>query len=241
MPAANPKVDEFLAKPNRWNQELLALRSILLTCHLSEEFKWYKPVYMFENSNLIAIAGLKDHCWLMFFKGALLKDPDNLLVAPGENSQSQKVMKFSHIDEIISREAIIRAYVAETIEAEKQGLKVNFSKSTNLIYPDELVKAFSERPELNAAFLALTPGRQRAYNMHFTQPKQAATRAARIENTLPGFSRAKASRTNDRLQAFARSSQQSLIGHRHIRKRDFCFDQRTKRCGQRRHERNGFR
>ena len=177
----NPKVDAFLGKTNRWVPELTALRSILLTCDLSEEFKWYKPVYMFQNSNLIAIAGLKDHCWLMFFKGALLKDPENLLAAPGENSQSQKVMKFTHVDEVLNREATIRSYVAETIEAEKQGLKVDFSKSTNLIYPDELIQVFAEQPDLKDAFLALTPGRQRAYNMHFAQPKQSATRVSRIE------------------------------------------------------------
>ena len=181
MQQTNPNVDAFLAKTNRWTPELSALRSILLTCDLTEEFKWYKPVYMFENSNLIAIAGLKDHCWLMFFKGALLKDPENLLVSPGENSQSQKVMKFTHVSEIEQRETTIRSYVAETIEAEKQGLKVDFSKSTNLIYPEELERIFSEQPVLKAAFLALTPGRQRAYNMHFTQPKQSVTRTARIE------------------------------------------------------------
>ena len=181
MQQTNPNVDAFLAKTNRWTPELSALRSILLTCDLTEEFKWYKPVYMFENSNLIAIAGLKDHCWLMFFKGALLKDPENLLVSPGENSQSQKVMKFTHVSEIEQRETTIRSYVAETIEAEKQGLKVDFSKSTNLIYPEELERIFSEQPVLKAAFLALTPGRQRAYNMHFTQPKQSTTRTSRIE------------------------------------------------------------
>ena len=181
MQQTNPKVDAFLAKTNRWTPELSALRSILLTCDLTEEFKWYKPVYMFQDNNLIAIAGLKDHCWLMFFKGALLKDPEHLLVSPGENSQSQKVMKFTHVSEIEQREATIRSYVAETIEAEKQGLKIDFSKSTNLIYPEELERIFFEQPDLKAAFLALTPGRQRAYNMHFTQPKQSVTRTARIE------------------------------------------------------------
>lgn len=181
MQQTNPKVDAFLAKTNRWTPELSALRSILLTCDLTEEFKWYKPVYMFQDSNLIAIAGLKDHCRLMFFKGALLKDPEQLLVSAGENSQSQKVMKFTHVSEIEQREATIHSYVAEIIEAEKQGLKVDFSKSTNLTYPQELVHIFSEQPDLKAAFLALTPGRQRAYNIHFTQPKQPATRTARIE------------------------------------------------------------
>lgn len=185
MTQTNPKVDAYLAKSKDWRAELHALRALVLAAGLTEDFKWNKPCYTFEGGNLIAIARLKDYCWLMFFKGALLKDAAQILAKAGENSQSMRVMRFTDTDQIAALAPTLQAYFEEAIAAEKAGLKVDFKESKTLVFPDELVDYFDANPDLKVAFDALTPGRQRGYNLFFTSAKQSATRTARIEKCAP--------------------------------------------------------
>ncbi|MGV8985094.1 MAG: YdeI/OmpD-associated family protein [Cypionkella sp.] len=186
MPPHNPLVDTFLAS-DKWQTELRALRAILLSSPLTEDFKWHKPVYTYDGANLIALAGLKDHCWIAFFKGALLTDPDGHLQKPGDNSQAGRVIKFTTLAQITALEPTLRAFILETIAAEKAGLKVEMTLSHDLTFPPELIDAFDADPDFKAAFDALTPGRQRGWNLHFTQAKQSATRQARIAKASPSI------------------------------------------------------
>ncbi len=180
----NPKVDAYLDKVKKWQAEMEKLRAIMLDCQLIEELKWGKPCYMFQNSNIAIIQGFKEHCALMFFKGALLKDPNGILIKPGEDTQAGRQIRFTNVEEIVEMETILKAYINEAIEVEKAGLKVDFKKNTELIFPEELQAKLDENPALKAAFAALTPGRQRAYVMHFSAPKQSKTRESRIEKCM---------------------------------------------------------
>lgn len=175
----DPKVDELIQSADQWSGEMSYLRQILLDCLLIEAYKWRIPVYMFGSKNILGIASLKDHVALNFFKGGLLQDAAGLLIKPGENTQSGRWMKFGSLAEIQEKEDMIRAYVFEAIEVEKLGLKAE--KAKELPWPAELAQKLSENEELKSAFCALTPGRQRAYVMHFSEGKQAETRLARIE------------------------------------------------------------
>ncbi|TQR97400.1 YdeI/OmpD-associated family protein [Paenibacillus ottowii] len=177
----NPKVDAYLDKVKKWQAEMEKLRAIMLDCQLTEELKWGKPCYMFQNSNIAIIQGFKEHCALMFFKGALLKDPNGILIKPGEDTQAGRQIRFTNVEEIVEMETILKAYINEAIEVEKSGLKVDFKKNTELIFPEEFQAKLDENPALKTAFAALTPGRQRAYIMHFSAPKQSKTRESRIE------------------------------------------------------------
>jgi uncharacterized protein YdeI (YjbR/CyaY-like superfamily) len=175
----DPNVDEFILSADKWSAEMACLRRILLDCLLIETFKWRAPVYMVGTKNIIAIGSLKGHCALSFFNGALLQDEDNLLIKPGEHTQSGRWMKFSSVEEILAKEDFIKAYVYESIEVEKLGLKME--KAQEIPYPEELTAVFDKNPAVKTAFEKLTPGRQRAYLMHFSDGKQSATRTARIE------------------------------------------------------------
>jgi uncharacterized protein YdeI (YjbR/CyaY-like superfamily) len=175
----DPNVDEFILSADKWSAEMACLRRILLDCLLIETFKWRTPVYMVGTKNIIAIGSLKGHCALSFFNGALLQDEDNLLIKPGEHTQSGRWMKFSSVEEILAKEDFIKAYVYEAIEVEKLGLKME--KPQEIPYPEELTAIFEKNPAVKMAFEKLTPGRQRAYLMHFSDGKQSATRTARIE------------------------------------------------------------
>jgi len=177
----NPKVDEYLRNAKKWKKELVALRKILLDCLLVEELKWGNPCYMYGKSNLILLGEFKESCVLSFIKGALLSDEKGILSKPGENSQSARVIKFTNVKEIIKLESVLKAYIFETIEIEKAGLKVDTSANKELVFPEELQNKFKKDKVFKKAFEALTPGRQRAYNMFFTEAKQSATRDARIE------------------------------------------------------------
>jgi uncharacterized protein YdeI (YjbR/CyaY-like superfamily) len=177
----NPKVDEFLNKTSKWKVEFVALREIVLDCDLTEELKWRLPCYTSQDRNIAIIQGFKEYCALMFFKGALLKDPNGVLTPPGENSQAQRQIRFTNLQEIIEKETIIKSYIAEAIEVEQAGLEVNFKRTAEYTVPEELQTKFAESPDLKTAFEALTPGRQRAYILHFSQPKQSKTRESRIE------------------------------------------------------------
>lgn len=177
----NPKVDAYLSKTKKWKEELEQLRTIVLDCGLTEELKWGSPCYSFREHNVAIIGELKDCCVLSFFKGALLKDTDQLLVKPGENTQAARTIKFTGVREIVKLKATLKAYIYEAIEVEKVGLKVDFKEKTQLVFPEELLNKFKKDTALKTAFHALTPGRQRAYILYFSQPKQSQTKEARIE------------------------------------------------------------
>lgn len=176
----NIKVGSYISKLKTWKAEMEALRAILHAFPLTEELKWGKPCYAFENSNIIIIQGFKEYCGLLFFKGALLKDAKGLLVKPGENTQGGRLIKFKTIQEITKLKASIKSYIKEAIEVEKLGLKIE-PMEKELVLPDELLAIFKKNANFKKAFNALTPGRQRAYNMFFTAAKQSATRETRIE------------------------------------------------------------
>lgn len=180
----NPKVDEYLTKTKKWQKELEKLRMIILDCDLTEEFKWDVPCYMFEKNNIILLGAFKEYCVLSFFKGALLKDDNAILSKPGENTQAIRIIRFKNIQEIIDIENILKTYIYEAIEVEKLGLKVTLKKNTEIIFIEELQNKLDENLELKTAFEALTPGRQRAYNMYFSEPKQSKTRESRIEKSI---------------------------------------------------------
>lgn len=176
----NIKVSSYISKLKTWKAEMEALRAILHAFPLTEELKWGKPCYAFENSNIIIIQGFKEYCGLLFFKGALLKDVKGLLVKPGENTQGGRLIKFKTVKEITKLKAPIKSYIKEAIEVEKLGLKIE-PMEKELVLPDELLAIFKKNAPFKKAFNALTPGRQRAYNMFFTAAKQSATRETRIE------------------------------------------------------------
>lgn len=172
-------------KVHQWSQELQKLRSIALECGLTEESKWGVPCYTYHGANVAMISAFKDYCSLSFFKGALLKDKYQMLEKPGPNSQAARLFKFTNLEQILQAEDSIRLYLFEAIEVEKKGLKVDMQAKDQLDYPDELQAKFKDMPELKTAFEALTPGRQRGYIIHFSQPKQSKTRLSRIEKLIP--------------------------------------------------------
>jgi len=180
----NPDVDVFLSKTKKWQEEFEKLRMIVLDCQLTEELKWGVPCYTFQKSNIVLIHGFKEYCALLFFKGALLHDAQGILIQQTENVQAGRQIRFTNIREIVEMEAILKDYIYEAIEVEKAGLKVNFKKNTELIFPEEFQKKLDEIPALKTAFDALTPGRQRAYNFYFSEPKQSKTRESRVEKCM---------------------------------------------------------
>jgi uncharacterized protein YdeI (YjbR/CyaY-like superfamily) len=177
----NPKVDEFIRNATKWKAEFEALRNIVLDCGLTEDFKWMHPCYTYENKNVVLIHGFKEYCALLFHKGALLQDTHGILIRQTEHVQAARQIRFTNVQEIIEMEPILKAYIHEAIEVEKAGLKVDGSKKAELTIPEELQKKFAEMPALKTAFEALTPGRQRAYILYFSKPKQSKTRESRIE------------------------------------------------------------
>jgi uncharacterized protein YdeI (YjbR/CyaY-like superfamily) len=180
----NPKVDAYLNKIKQWQEESRELRRIILDCELSEELKWGKPCYTFEDNNIVIIQGFKQYCAIMFFKGALLKDSEGILVSPGKNTQAGRQIRFNTLQEIAEREATIKAYVNEAVEVEKSGLEVKLKKTSEYSIPEEFQARLDELPALKDAFEALTPGRQRAYILYFSGAKQSKTRASRVEKSM---------------------------------------------------------
>ena len=179
----NPEVDAYLSKAKKWQNEMVKLRAIVLGYGLTEELKWRQPCYTFANGIILLISAFKDYCCLAFFKGALLKDSNSILVAPGANSQFVRQMRFTSVQQIAKLEPVIRSYIDEAIAVEKAGLKV--TKNPTVSIPEEFQKALDQNAALKTAFETLTPGRRRAYLMHFSQPKQSKTREARIEKCVP--------------------------------------------------------
>jgi uncharacterized protein YdeI (YjbR/CyaY-like superfamily) len=177
----NPKVDDFINNAQKWQPEIKQLRILLLDCGLTEEFKWRNPCYTFQGNNIVIIGSFKEYCTLSFFKGTLLQDSNGILNKPGENSQAVRFFKFTNLQEIIEQQSIMKAYIYEAIEIEKAGLKVIFKSNKELELVEELQVALDKNPALKTAFQALTPGRQRAYNLHFSEAKQSKTRETLIE------------------------------------------------------------
>jgi uncharacterized protein YdeI (YjbR/CyaY-like superfamily) len=180
----NPKVDKYLSKAKKWQEEMKKLRMICLGCGLIEELKWGHPCYTFQKSNIVLIHGFKEYCALLFFKGALLKDPKGILIQQTKNVQAARQIRFTNVREIFKLQRILKAYVYEAIEVEKAGLNVTYKKTSEFIIPEEFQNKLDETSALKTAFNALTPGRQRGYIFYFSQPKQSKTRASRVEKCM---------------------------------------------------------
>jgi len=181
----NPKVDWFFDKPGKWQEAYDKLRTIALECGLTEELKWGCPCYTFEKKNVVLIHGFKDYCALLFFKGALLKDPKRILVQQTENVQAARQIRLTSAAEIGKSKTTLKMYIKDAIAVENAGLKVNLKKTSEFSAPDEFKSKLKEVAGLKKAFGALTPGRQRGYLLYFSQPKQSKTREARIEKSVP--------------------------------------------------------
>lgn len=181
----NPKVDFYFTKAKKWQEELEELRTIALDSGLTEELKWGVPCYTLEKSNIVLIHAFKEYCAFLFFKGALLKDNNGILIQQTKNVQAARQIRFSNIREIIELKPILRTYIREAIEVEKSGLKVALKKTSDFIIPEEFQSKLDQIPDLKIAFEALTPGRQRAYIFHFSEAKQAKTRTSRVEKYIP--------------------------------------------------------
>ena len=181
----NPKVDFYFSKAEKWQEEIEQLREIVLDCGLTEELKWGCPCYAFEKSNIVLIHVFKEYCALLFFKGALLNDPNGILIQQTENVQAARQIRFTNLKEIVKQKKILKTYIYEAIEIEKAGLKVNLKKATEFTIAEEFQNKLDKKPALKKAFYALTPGRQRAYLLFFCAPKQSKTREARVEKYIP--------------------------------------------------------
>ena len=177
----NPKVDWFFDKATKWQKEYEKLRTLILDCGLTEQLKWGCPCYTFDNRNIVLIHGFKEYCALLFFKGALLADANGILVQQTENVQSARQIRFTSVQEEVKMERIVKAYIYEAIEVERAGLQVKLKKTKDFKIPEEFQNKLDKMPALKTAFDKLTPGRQRAYIFHFSQPKLSKTRTARIE------------------------------------------------------------
>lgn len=181
----NPRVDAYLGNVKSWREEFETLRAIILDCQLTEELKWGVPCYTSQGANVVLMHGFKEYCALLFFKGALLKDAEGILLAQTENVQAGRQVRFTNVQEVVELEATLRSYIHEAIEVEKSGLKIPLKKTEDFAIPEEFQKKLDEMSSLRRAFEALTPGRQRAYLLHFSAPKQSKTRESRVEKCVP--------------------------------------------------------
>ena len=177
----NDKVDAFLERAKNWRAEFEALRAIIADSELEEDFKWGQPCYTLDGHNVVLMHGFKEYCALLFFKGALMKDPKNLLIQQTENVQAARQIRFKALADITKQEKVLKSYIKDAIALEKSGAKVEMKKTAEFSFPEELEYAMDDKPALRTAFEELTPGRQRAYLLHFSSAKQAKTRIARIE------------------------------------------------------------
>ena len=191
MPDKNPKVDFYFSKAGKWQTEFQELRRTILGCGLTEELKWGCPCYTLDGRNVVLMHGFKDYCALLFFKGALLKDPDGILIQQTPNVQSARQIRFTGVRDIVKMKSTVKAYIKEAIEAERAGLKVKLKKTTDFAIPEEFQTKLDKDRALKTAFKALTPGRQRAYLHYFSQPKQSKTRESRVEKYMPHILRGK--------------------------------------------------
>jgi len=181
----NPKANFFFDKAEKWKEELEILRGFALSAGLAEEVKWGCPCYTLQKANIVLIHAFKEYCALLFFKGALMHDPQHILIQQTENVQAARQIRFTSAVQIMDIAAIVKTYIYQAIEVERAGLKVELKKTTEFKIVSEFQSKLNTIPELKAAFEALTPGRQRAYLLHFSQPKQSQTRQARVEKYIP--------------------------------------------------------
>lgn len=191
MTGMNPGVDFYFDKTNKWQSAILQLRTIVLNYRtpgqeigLTETLKWGCPCYTFEEKNIVLIHVFKEYCALLFFKGALLEDVDKILIQQTENVQAARQIRFVNVDQITKMKAILKTYISQAIKVEKLGLKVELKKTAAFKIPAEFQQNLDNNPALQTAFYKLTAGRQRAYLLHFSQPKQAQTRVSRIEKCI---------------------------------------------------------
>jgi uncharacterized protein YdeI (YjbR/CyaY-like superfamily) len=180
----NPKVDFYFKKTTKWQEEIKKLRSIVLDCELSEELKWGCPCYTFQDKNIVLIHVFKEYCAFLFFKGALLKDAKGVLIQQTENVQATRQIRFTNVAQIEKMEKLLKAYIKEAVKVEEAGLKVILKTTSEFKIPEEFQNKLKKMPALKVAFEALTPGRQRAYILYFSQPKQTKTRNSRIEKNM---------------------------------------------------------
>lgn len=179
----NPNIDDHINQSKQWNDELNALRTIILDCELTESLKWGKPCYTFQGKNIVIIQGFKNYFALLFFKGGIMKDPHHLLLKMGENTQAGRQLRFENVQDIVDKKQIVKDYIFEAIEIEERGEKVEIKKEATPI-PEEFQIKLNENPKLKNAFESLTPGRQRGYLFYFSSPKQSKTRESRIEKSI---------------------------------------------------------
>ena len=184
MNTTNPKVDFYFNKAKKWQDEIVKLRTVVLGCGLTEELKWGNPCYLYQNSNIVLIHVFKEYCALLFFKGALLNDANGILIQQTVNVQAARQVRFTGLQEIVKMEGAIKACIYEAIEVEKAGLKVELKKTEEFAIAEEFQKKLDENSALKTAFHALTPGRQRAYMLYFSAPKQSKTRVSRVEKYM---------------------------------------------------------
>jgi uncharacterized protein YdeI (YjbR/CyaY-like superfamily) len=180
----NPKVDFYFDKDRKWQEEIVQLRTIALGCGVAEELKWGCPCYTFQKTNIVLIHVFKEYCALLFFKGALLNDPNGILIQQTKNVQVPRQIRFTNVGEIVKMKSILKAYIYEAIEVERAGLKMNLKKVSEFTMPEEFQKKLNKSPALKTAFNALTPGRQRGYLLYFSAPTQSKTRESRIEKSM---------------------------------------------------------
>ena len=181
----NPKVDAYIGKLKQWREETEKLRAIVLECPVTEELKWGVPCYTVDDKNVVLIHGFKEYCAILFVKGALLKDPKGILIQQTENVQSARQVRFTSLQEIVKLQSVLKTYIRAAIEVEKAGLKVARKSTEEFEVAEEFQNKLNKTPALKKAFEALTPGRQRAYLLHFSSAKQSKTRESRIEKCMP--------------------------------------------------------
>jgi uncharacterized protein YdeI (YjbR/CyaY-like superfamily) len=181
----NPKVDWFFDEATQWKEAYEKLRVICLDCGLTEQLKWGQPCYTLNNANIVLIHGFKEYCALLLFKGALLNDPNGILIQQTENVQSPRQIRFTSAKEIVKLEPVLKAYIHNAIDVEKAGLKVELKKTKDFAVPEEFQSKLEGSVVLKAAFEALTPGRQRNYLFYFSKAKQSKTREERVEKAIP--------------------------------------------------------
>lgn len=172
-------------KVKSWVEELRLLRGILQESELTEEIKWSAPCYTHGGKNILMLSALKESVTVSFFRGAELKDPENILKKPGENSRFARYIRITDAEAIPSQKRAILSYIQEAVKLEKSGKKADARNDASMAHPEELVRMFEANPDFEAAFAALTPGRQRGYLIHFTSAKQSKTKTARIEKCMP--------------------------------------------------------
>lgn len=181
----NPKVNFFFENAGQWQEEFEKLRAIALSTELVEDLKWGCPCYTYEGKNIFLIHGFKEYCALLFFKGALMKDPDHILIQQSKNVQAARQIRFTEVAQINDLEEVLRSYMFQAVEIEESGAKVEMKKTKEFEMAEEFQEKLDQDPVLQEAFKALTPGRQRAYLLHFSSAKQSKTREARIEKCIP--------------------------------------------------------